>query len=670
MATPGNRTRGRRGPRRPQPQPVEISEVESGLFWLGSDEEPAVVDPALTDQEEENAEAKTAHSPKGKGEEAAQFHHQPVVDGDIEYDVPLEVAKKMPKNSTVGIKEITKAKHREAVAILKSHLVRTEFLTPAHAQALAEKWVLDREDLPGFKKAWAKLAPESVSPPYKAVRRDLEQGAVCRLPEVQWVRERLIERASGGRIPNRGQVADAIFYTTFNGRQPCMSDAREKFTAAYPLTQHCYGMPEVTLDLNSYYAAQRAMFERQPAVLAMAANLELFRQLCELEKPSGKPRFPNAGRIGFIDGTAVEGDVRQFMSKHTEIKDIYLGEGRDLIGQGLYLNEDGTVRKKWVGYKLVILGCQATTLPMVWGLCHPATQERDMALMLVKMLFDLWPEAPLEALVGDSHYDLSSDFARELVFNYGVQPIFNQHGHYSPNRWTYVDPDDEEHPGKLGVPICKHGLMELDHVDGPLTRAARAKKGLAPGDQAPKTIRLRWRCPHGKKVDGKKPAGSCPGKDTYPWDNPRIYTYYPRAGRHSRRIEREVLLTRRNGIESINSLVQWRGLAGRQQQRARKATDKRVDWLLSVGLTYLTARRLTHERGDYKAFYEECETLGYLEPATPEAPAPGPDADTYQQVMAEVEAKGPKVRAPRDVDIDYELYYTHRGERVLWGSDD
>jgi hypothetical protein len=130
------------------------------------------------------------------------------------------------------------------------------------------------------------------------------------------------------------------------------------------------------------------------------------------------------------------------------------------------------------------------------------------------------------------------------------------------------------------------------------------------------------------------------------------------------------MLTRRNGIESINALVKWRGLAGRQQNRARKARDKRVEWIVGLGLLYITARRLAHERGDYQTVLDEMELLGYLNSVSPDNPAPGPDPATYWKVRSQRYADGVEMHPPRSTAWPFTRYYTHGGMKVQWARPD
>lgn len=289
--------------------------------------------------------------------------------------------------------------------------------------------------------------------------------------------------------------------------------------------------------------------------------------------------------------------------------------------------------------------------------------ERDEALKLIRLLFQLWPDAPIEALVGDSHYDQSEEFARELVFSYGIAPIFAMHGDKFGKQWAYTDGTS----GELGVPKCEHGVMSYGWVDGVVTRAKREKENLKPGEPAPTGARIRWRCPLHKEL-GKD---ACEMKDTYINQNPRLYTAYPRAGESKQRVLREVWLARRGSIESLNGLVKHRGLAGRNQERARKASDKRMDWLLSLGLLYIVGRRLAHENGDYQRCCEEAETLGLTANPSPEQLAPGPDdSSTYPEMLANRDQEWGPMREPRSLAVDLDGYYAVGERRVTWAVEE
>lgn len=258
----------------------------------------------------------------------------------------------------------------------------------------------------------------------------------------------------------------------------------------------------------------------------------------------------------------------------------------------------------------MLIADTASTLPLVWSLVPANADERKETLALLKVLFRLWPECPMEVLVGDGLYDKSKDFAHELVFGYGIQPIFPKTGGYSRHL---------PHVATDGIPVCacKEPMVFKDTDGNLFTAAQRAKLGIPRGQEAPRLDgRLRWKCA----------AGVCKTKSARPVDDPRLYTYHHRGGDHKLAYLRKALMLRRNAVESIFASVKHLGLGGRAVDRPSWADDDEMDWLVSTALVFQTGRRLIHEGGLYERAHDELERLELLEQPTLQRPAPGPSA--------------------------------------------
>lgn len=57
-----------------------------------------------------------------------------------------------------------------------------------------------------------------------------------------------------------------------------------------------------------------------------------------------------------------------------------------------------------------------------------------------------------------------------------------------------------------------------------------------------------------------------------------------------------------------------------------------MDWLLSMGLVYMTARRLAHQSGIYDRALAEIKALGLDRQPSVAEPAPGPDTDQLRHL--------------------------------------
>ena len=231
----------------------------------------------------------------------------------------------------------------------------------------------------------------------------------------------------------------------------------------------------------------------------------------------------------------------------------------------------------------------STTLPLVWSMIPANGNERNEALRLLRLLFELWPDCPMEALVGDSLYDHSVDFAREARRRLGrAARLSNRQGirRRSPA------------PGQPGDPeLClRRGDGLQGHRRLRLHRKKRAALGIPRGVTAPRTDgRLRWKCKNGR----------CKNASTRPMDDPRLYTYYHRGGDHRLAHLRSALLIRRNAVESIFSSLKHLGVGGTDVDRPRGPTTWRWTGLSLLRLAFQTARRLIHETGLYETAHDE-----------------------------------------------------------------
>lgn len=218
--------------------------------------------------------------------------------------------------------------------------------------------------------------------------------------------------------------------------------------------------------------------------------------------------------------------------------------------------------------------------------------------------------------------------------------IFKPHGDYAKGL---------PHVKTNGVPECERcgSLCKFKDDDGKIwTAAKRAAGDPGRGQEAPDLNgRFRWKCPNG-----------CAGLYyTRPFDDPRLYTYYHRAGTHRRAIERLVYSWRHNAIESINSSLKRLNLGDTGVDRQEWGGDVAVAWTFALGLYGLTARRLADEVGHYDAAMAEACELGLFDKPSVTNPNPGPDAFTLARVLAEREAQLGPPRAPRSWPDDEDV---------------
>jgi len=304
------------------------------------------------------------------------------------------------------------------------------------------------------------------------------------------------------------------------------------------------------------------------------------------------------------------------------------------VGYIVYTDSNGNVTARCHGHKVVAITDLASTRPLVWTNVPASMGERDACRLLLPKLFELWPTCPMHTLIGDSLYDQEEAFAMELEFDWGLHPCFPRAGKVSR---AYPHVENE------GVPSCAHGLMHREKAEGFPDAAWRAKTGTPRGQRAREDdARIRWRCSINHP--------DCSPQTTRPRDNPRLYTYYPRAGDGRHAMTRRALAIRRGSIESVFSTLKNRGVGGKGLHRLKLIGDSPADWVISLAALHLTAARVAHETGAYADTYAAAEHLGYL--AEPNNDEPFPYATIDEARRAASADPPPRAIAPRSLRDD------------------
>jgi hypothetical protein len=517
-------------------------------------------------------------------------------------------------------------------------------LSEVEAAAQAERAfdeLCRRSDASELLKQFEKSAPSLECPRPSEVEEDVEIAAVLRLPVVRWLSEYLLTKSNRrGFRASRGLVAAVFMRLSFARCRPEVAAVRKKLLRGHTLASWAHGYPGEGPSKSQFYESLKTMLRSKSATTAVHANIELVRQLAEASGANGKPLHPMAGQVGIVDATLVEADVPQRSPQgegrlREEHRELLRGPGREMVRPVVYSDGRGNITRYTHGYKLLLLMDMGLNVPLCWRLVPADADERAETKKLLTVLFRLWPDCPMWALVGDSLYDHSKAFAHELLFNWGLIPVFPRAGEYSAGL---------PHVKTEGVPHCKCGEMKLKDTDAFYTAKRRAKDGIARGQEAPRfDARLRWVCPN--KI--------CKAVTTRPLDDPRLYSFLPRSGTSSKAALRSALLLRRNQVESVFASLRHLGLGGTKQERPAWACDVGMDWLLSSGLLYLTARRVAHASGAYDEAHQEAASLGLLEQPSPAEPAPGPSESELAQVRANRRLYDPA--APRSWNEDRDL---------------
>lgn len=508
-------------------------------------------------------------------------------------------------------------------------------ITDAEAQAEAEGALDELYENPHAEAILDQLdetEPTSSSPRPCDQREEAEIAAVRWLGPIRWLVERLMTRmGSRGPSPCLGMVAAVFLQMAFSRVRPTISPTHEKLKAGHTILSWAHDYPKRGPGYSRLCEALEEMLHHHSARDQIHVNLELIRRLAEFKTDRGRLCHPDVGRVGVVDGMLIPADVQQRGTKgDRRLKTLLHGPGRQNVETVVYTN-NGNITKSCTGYKLMLIADMSTTLPLVWSMIPANGNERDEALRLLRILFELWPECPMDALVGDSLYDHSVDFARKLVFDWGVQPVFPTGREYS---------EGLPHQATKGIPVCACGEeMAFKDTDGNVfTAKKRADLGIPRGVTAPRTDgRLRWKCKNGR----------CQNVSTRPMDDPRLYTYYHRGGSHKLAHRRSALLIRRNAVESIFASLKHLAVGGTAVDRPRWADDVEMDWLVSTAIVFQTARRLIHETGLYEKAFGEVDQLGLLETPSLDVPAPGPESAVLRRIRDSRESELEQAAAPR-----------------------
>ena len=481
---------------------------------------------------------------------------------------------------------------------------------------------------PALQRKLDKHKPTSRSVTRGNIVPEIEVAAANRLPTMAWLYEQLHRCVPGRNADRRFAVAVLVYMTTLSLRPEVRFSTR--MLRQSPLAMWVFDHP-ATAAKTSVYDHIKGICLRNSTDLAVHANVELIRQLAEIRGADGEPLHPDIGKIGLVDGSLLQAHLPQRKPNGPAERAAMLNGRWHKVGYIVYTDSNGNVTARCHGHKVVAICDLASTRPIVWTNGPASMGERDACRQLLKTLFELWPDCPMHTLIGDSLFDQDEAFAMELEFDWGLHPCFPRAGKVSR---AYPHVENE------GVPSCAHGLMHRDKHDGFPTHKWRLKNGIPRGQRAREDeARIRWNCPD------KDPG--CRNVTTRPRDNPRLYTFFPLAGDSPLAIERKALLSRRNSVECVYSVLESRGVGGEGHQRLKLIGDSPADWIISLAALHLTAARVAHETGAYADTYAAAEHLGYLAEPTAHDPFPYPTIDEARRTAAA--DPPPRAIAPRSL---------------------
>ena len=509
---------------------------------------------------------------------------------------------------------ISVRRREEHVEIYAAELVQQDpSLSMERARGIARKRIDDESKLnPLYDKVFLATKPSSRSVPRKGVSEIAEIGAIMGIPEVAGLREHL-ETSGSTRKGNWSLVVAVLFKMTYFGR-PDFNNTRRQFIPGSAV-EWAYGYPEGPETDAGEYFALRTISSRHCPGRVVHVNLDLLDRIASRKDlTTGKPIHPNMFKFCSVDGSLIPANVTQSppyaptKRQRKIIEREIAGPRRPMVqmvwhgkGAGAEPSDDPLTgwRKKCFGYNLVVISCMDTGLPIIWQLMPATGNERAAVLEMLEALYILRPSFPMEYLVGDGLYGNSREFVGDLYSRYGVHMVFPVHGSMSKQTARTHE----------GVPVCNHGMMNLDKTGEVWGSTKRRHEGLKPGALPPEgkgsRPRLRWICP-------KKEGAICAPRNTYLPDDWHLNTYLPHAGSSEKAALRSVLLSRRNNSESLFSQIKHSGPGSEWPGRSRWADDDGMRMGLSLALMQITARRVVHESGAYDRALEETDAAGYL----------------------------------------------------------
>lgn len=463
---------------------------------------------------------------------------------------------------------------------------------------------------PGVKRIYedTELVSRSIRP--SSTDEVCEMAAMRSLDEVKRVFEPLAAyRGERGPARDLSMAISVITEMSLGRPDPEIAATIRRLTRKDDALRLAHNYPAIKARSAIYHDITKILEAVEPQGI-QEANIALIQKLRETLRAQGRgaesrqwPRNPGGrragepymiGEVGIVDGMKLPAPVKQQWFDNEDHRRLHLRPGQKKVRASVYKDSKGNYHSFTFGYRLVMIADMATGLPLIWKLASAGCDERDVTSELLAELFELWPECPMDALVGDSYFDHSKAFNHDLVFKWGIQPIFVSHG--------------GNKKGGDGVPRCSICSEPMKLLESEIcTAEKRARRKILRGQPAPIDVALVWKCSCGSRRVRTKP-----------FENPTSHTHYPKAGDHRRALERKTMLARRNVVEGIFAELQRRGIGAGHYRVPRWAnSDQKMEWFISLGVLGITARRLIHETGAYRDMHHQLESFGLLTPNNP-----------------------------------------------------
>lgn len=339
--------------------------------------------------------------------------------------------------------------------------------------------------------------------------------------------------------------------------------------------------------LNSYEQVMKQIRKIVDGVpdAAVRANVEMMKAMHAF--------YPESCTRAGIDGTASKAWTKQ-IGNVTPEEERWIRRHAPNAGPRAYSrsNKDGVIMSTfWRGWYLVVLTDLATGLPLVWRLMDANMKEADAISFLLHDLYKLWPECPIEVIVGDNAWD-DEALIRECLVDYGIQLVARKSREDRLKVEHNLSSFDSESISKFtgtGVAYCRKHDVEL--IRAKCEFASRA--GLSPGESAPDhKFRLRYKCPQEDGCGGLRHLHM-----SRHWSALSPLPHRRNVGMEHLHAYRLALLSRRNHCEAVFSALKLGKKLGLESaDRTRTPFEPTVDALMSISLMMKTALVLADQR--------------------------------------------------------------------------
>jgi hypothetical protein len=367
-------------------------------------------------------------------------------------------------------------------------------------------------------------------------------------------------------------------------------------------------------------------------IVYMDTSIALAKELAAVKGPGGHLLHPRFGKVLIMDGMRVRAPVPQKIREDVLRKlcgaskawvDIIPYVKRRLSGGRFMVSIV-------VGWKVVALLDQSTGTIVVAALVRGRANEREVMMVLIRQLYDSWPELEPEFLVCDGELD-AAETCGELEALWGIHPVFPVPLDSQRKGVAWVDRAPAKEGEELhasvreelttinGQPVCRCGqLMAFKTREGFLTPAARRKLGIPLGVMPSEGMlarpRIRWFCADCALECSTKPLERFTRDGELGWWHASHFTFLPIQGgltpgrKKDHSAFRRALLLSRNAVESAFANLARAGMNSNEPMLW--ASDRSAAHFIGMYTCMMLAIRLAHDNGDFKLLAAEAEALG------------------------------------------------------------